>query len=100
MAARIFNSAIGKQKLVYYQHDLASQLTFVSSTLVQDLSIFPFDKTSFKLDALIGAQDSFTNIIPFALQSLDTNIMFCDIATVVHEPWSDDIEALPHTVFL
>ena len=52
---------------MHCQHDLASELTFVSSTLVQDLSIFPFDKTSYKLDALIGAQDSFANIIPFAL---------------------------------
>ena len=85
---------------MYCQHDLASKLTFVSSKLVQDLSIFSFDKTSFKLDALIGAQDSSANIIPLALQSLDANEMLCDITTVVHEPWSDDIEGLPHTVYL
>ena len=99
-AARIFNPATGKQKLVYCQHDPGSQLTFVSSTLVQDLGIVPFDRTSFKLDTLIGAKDSFADVITFALQSLDTNEMFCDITAVVHEPWSDDAEGLPHRQLL
>ena len=94
--ARIFNPATGKQKLVHCQHDPGSQLTFVSSMLVQDLRIVFFDRTSFKLSALIGAQDNFAEIIPFGLQSLDINEMFCDETAVVHEPCSDDVEGLPH----
>ena len=74
--------------------------TFVSSTLVQDLGIVPFDKTSFKLDTSIGAKDSFPDVITFTLQSLDTNEMFCDVTVVVHEPWSDDVDGLLHKQLL
>ena len=68
--------------------------------LVQDLGIVPFDRTSFKLDTLIGAKDSFANVNTFALQFLDTNEMFCDVTAVVHELWSGDVEGLPHRQLL
>ena len=53
-AARAVNPATGHSKLVYCQHDLWSQLTFIASSLVEDLGLEPFDTTSFKWDTLVG----------------------------------------------
>ena len=39
--ARIFNPVTGKQKIVYCQRDPGSQLTFISSRLVDELDLKP-----------------------------------------------------------
>ena len=41
------NPATDHSKLVYCQHDGGSQLTFIASSLVEDLGLEPFDTASF-----------------------------------------------------
>ena len=95
-AARIFNPVTGKDKLVYFQHDPGSQLTFISSDLATELGLKPFDSACFKLDTLIGTENRSADLVKFSVQSLESNALFCDLTGVVHAPWSDDEEGLPH----
>ena len=64
------------------------------------MGLKPFDRTSFKLDTLIGAKDNSADLVKFHVQSLESNELFCELIAVVNEPWSDDVENLPHKQFL
>ena len=95
-AVRLINPNNGKSKLVYCQHDPGSQLTFVSSKLVNELKLKAFDNVSFGMDTMIGRNNDTANSVKFNIQSLHNNEMFFDITSVVNEPWCDDVSTLPH----
>ena len=99
-ASRISNPVTGEDKFVYFQHDLGSQLTFISSDLATELGLnsacFNLDSACFKLDTLIGTEIRSADLVKFSVQSLESNALFCDLTGVVHAPWSDDDEGLPH----
>ena len=95
-AARVVNPATGHSKLVYCHHDPGSQLTFIASSLVEDLGLEPFDTPSFKLDTLVGDKNTSANLVKFNIQSIDTEELFGDVTTTVISPWVDDVETLPH----
>ena len=95
-AARVMNPATGHSKLVYCQHDPGSQLTFIASSLVEDLGLEPFDTASFKLDTLVGDKNTSANLVKFNIQSIDTEELFGDVTAAVIPPWVDDVETLPH----
>ena len=95
-AAREMNPATGHSKGVYCQHDPGSQLTFIASSLVEDLGLEPFDTASFKLDTLVGDKNTLANLVKFNIQSIDTEELFGDVTAAVISPWVDDVETLPH----
>ena len=78
-AARVVNPASSHSKLVYCQHDLGSQLTFIASSLVEDLGLEQFDTASFKLDTLVGDKNTSANLVQFNIQSTDTEELFGDV---------------------
>ena len=95
-AARVVNFATGHSKSVYCQHDPGSQLTFIASTLVEDLGLEPFDIASFKLNTLVGQKNTSANLVKFNVQSIDTEELFCDMTAAVIPPCIDDVQTLPH----
>ena len=95
-AARVVNSATGHSKLMYCQHDPGSQLTFIASSLVEDLGPVPFDTASFKLDTLVGDKNTSANLVKFSTHSIDTEELFSDVTVAVVRPCVDDVETLTH----
>lgn len=95
-AARIVNPATGKEKLVYMQHDPGSAVSLISSKLVQELSLTPFDDVCFEMQTMAGCKPTASNRVKFNVQSLHTGEIFCDVVSVVNEPWSDNESSLPH----
>ena len=95
-AARVVNPATGDSKLVYCQHDSGSLLTLITSSLVEDLRLEPFDTASFKLDTLFGDKNTSDNFVKFNIQSIDTEEWFGDVTAVVIPPWVNDVETLTH----
>ena len=95
-AARVVNLRTGHSKLVYCQHISGSQLTFIASSLVEDLGLEPFNTGSFKLDTLVGDKNTSTNLVKFNIQSIDTEMLFGDVTAAVIRPWIDEVETLPH----
>ena len=83
-AARVVNPATGQ--LVYCQHDPGSQLTFIASSLVEDLGLEPFDTASFKLDTLVGDKNTSANFAKFNIQSIDTEKLFGNMTAAVIPP--------------
>ena len=90
------NIASGHSKLLYCQHDPGSQLTFVASSLVEDLGLEPFNIASFKLNTLVGDKNTSANLVKFNVPSIEAEELFRDINAVVIPPWIDDVETLPH----
>ena len=95
-AARVVYPATGHSKLVYCQHDPWSQLTFIASSLVEDLGLEPFDTSSFKLDTLVGDRNTSANLVKFNIQSIGIEELFGYVTAAVIPPWIDDVETLPH----
>ena len=91
-AARVVNSATGHSKLMYCQHDPGSQLTFIASSLVEDLGPEPFDTAFFKLDTLVGEKITSANLVKFNTHSIDTEELFSDVTAAVIPPCVDDVE--------
>ena len=85
-AARVLNPANGKSNLVYCQHDPGSQLTFVSSNLVRDLGLDPFDNVSFDMDTMIGRKATTADLVIFNVHSLETDELFCNVTSVLNTP--------------
>ena len=95
-AARIMNPVNGKSRLVYVQHDPGSQVTLVSNKLVQDLGLTAFDNVSFEMQTMTSCKATTVDLVKFNVQSLHTGEIFCNVVSVVNEPWSDDENTLPH----
>ena len=95
-AARIINPVNGKSRLVYVQHDPGSQVTLVSNKLVQDLGLIAFDNVSFEMQTMTSCKTTTADLVKFNVQSLHTGEIFCNVVSVVNEPWSDDENTLPH----
>ena len=95
-AARIMNPVNGKSRLVYVQHDPGSQVTLVSNKLVQDLGFTAFDNVSFEMQTMTSCKATTADLVKFNVQSLHTGENFCNVVSVVNEPWSDDKNTLPH----
>ena len=85
-AARVVNPATGHSKLVYCQHDLRSQLTFIASSLAGYLLLEPFDTACLKLDTLVGNKNNSANLVKFNIQSIVTKELFGDVAAAVIPP--------------
>ena len=96
VAAQVINLQNGKFKLVYCQQDYGSQLTFVSNKLVQELSLIPYDQSSFRIVTLSSETLTCTNLVKFDLQSLFSNEMFELSNVVTNSVWQDDVETLLH----
>ena len=90
------NTANGYSKLVFCQHNLGYQLTFIASNLIENLGLEPFDIASFKLDTFDGDKHTFANLVKFKAHSLETEELFCGVTAAVVPPWVDDVEALAH----
>ena len=75
-AVRVVNPANGKSRLIYCQHDPGSQLTFVSSNLVSELDLDPFDNVSFEMNTMIGKKNNTADLVKFNIQSLETDELF------------------------
>ena len=95
-AARIINPVNGKSRLVYVQHDPGSQVTLVSNKLVQDLGLTAFDNVSFEMRTTTSCKATTADLVKFNVRSLHTVEIFCNVVSVVNEPWSDDENTLPH----
>ena len=95
-AARIINPVNGKSRLVYVQHDPGSQVTLVSNKLVQDLGLTAFDNVSFEMQTMTSCKATTADLVKFNVQSLHAGEIFCNVVSVVNEPWSDDENTLPH----
>ena len=95
-AARIMNPLNGKSRLVYVQHDPGSQVTLVSNKLVQDLGLTVFDNVSFKMQTMTSCKAITADLVKLNVESLHTGEIFCNVVSVVSEPWSDDENTLPH----
>ena len=66
----------------------------MTSSLVEDLGLEPFDTASFKLDTLVGDKNTWTNLVKFSIQSTDTEELFGDVIAAVIPPWIVDVETL------
>ena len=95
-AARIMNPVNGKSRLVYVQHDPGSQVTLVSNKLVQDLGLTAFDNVSFEMQTMTSCKAITADLVKLNVQSLHTGEIFCNVVSVLCEPWSDDENTLPH----
>ena len=81
---------------MYCQHDPRSQLTFIASSLVENLGLEPFDTASFKLDTLVDDKNTSANLVKFNIQSIDTEELFGVVTAAVILLWIDNVETLPH----
>ena len=82
-AARVVNPATGHSKLVYCQHNPGTQVTFIASSLVEDLGLKPFDIASFKLDALVGDKNTSANLVKSNIQSIEAEELFGDVTATI-----------------
>ena len=80
-AVRVVNPATGHSKLMYCQHDPGSQLTFIASSLAEDLGLEPFD--TFRLDTPVGDKNTSANLVKFNIQCIDTEELFGDVTAAV-----------------
>ena len=83
-AARVMSPAACHSKLVYWQHDQGSQLTFIASSLVENLGLEPFDTASFKLDTLVGNKNTSANLVKFNIQSVDADELIGEVTAALN----------------
>ena len=95
-AVRVSNPQTGACALVYTQHDPGSQVTLMSSALVNELGLVPVGNSVLSLHTLSCSETRAFDRVSFDLEALDTHERFCDRKALVISPWSDEGYLLPH----
>ena len=96
-AVQISNPCTGKNTLVYAQHDLGSQVTLISKTLLKELDFVPVGKSRITLRTISSSETSELENVVFDLKSLHNNKHFLRLQALVVSPWSDEGYTLPHS---
>ena len=91
-AARVVNPTTGHSKLVYCERNPGSQLTFIASSLVDDLLLEPFDTAFFKLSTFVGNKNNSANLVKFNVQFIETEDLFGDVAAAIISLWIIDVK--------
>ena len=78
-------------RLLWYQTSWYKVLLHLIS-----LGLSAFDNVSFEMQTMTSCKATMADLVKFNVQSLHIGEIFCNVVSVVSEPWSDDENTLPH----
>ena len=95
-AVQIKNPRTEQVMLVYAQHDPGSQITLISSSLVQDLGLTLEGKSHLTLHTLSTSQTQHYEKVKFDLTAIHSQESFNSVNAIVIPPWGENTYNLPH----
>ena len=95
-AVRVTNPYTGASSLVYAQHDPGSQVTLISTSLVESLGLKTKEKSHLTLHTLSSSQTGHYSRVGFNLEAVHTSECFSGLSAIVVPPWSESGNNLPH----
>ena len=95
-AVRVINPRTGDSSMVYAQHDPGSQVTLMSTSLVEELGLVNEGKCHLTLHTLSGSQTQLYARVVFNLETTHTHECFDGLEGIVIPSWSESDYNLPH----
>ena len=95
-AVRVINPRTGDSSMVYAQHDPGSQVTLMSTSLVEELGLVNEGKCRITLHTLSSSQTQLYARVVFNLETTHTHECFDGLEGIVIPSWSESDYNLPH----
>ena len=95
-AVRVINPGTGVSTLAYAQHDSGSEVTLVSASLADELSLRRGETSLVTLHTVSGSTTSTFSHVSMKVQTLHNGDQFNINKALVMPAWSDESYTLPH----
>ena len=95
-AVRVINPTTGVSTLAYAQHDSGSEVTLVSASLADELSLRREETSVVTLHTVSGSTTSTFSHVSMKVQTLHNGDQFNINKALVMPAWSDESYTLPH----